>query len=456
MVSLACFARDYSDLPLRRSSQRGFSLIALIGILAVLSIGLALASPAFVQILEREHQETERVQLNLIANGIEQYLEQNKAFPPSLTNLVPDYVPFSSTQVTTNAHGFPRYYVIHPAMAIFSNRTGLSTSELVNARFLLVSNLAEDAAPTITTSSEFETWWTRNESLTPNLYLHRTNFGHLFYSLAITPQGHGGSYFIDRLPTSDAGIGLLPTHNAFHLLGTMIGFDENTAYTTPEVQFALTTNTAYWFNPLCSVTKQWNPLDPNNCGIVTLQDGVGSYTGTRDTYLYEFHYNVNYGTRDELINTDGTAGNAFVALVRFAIFQSEGGPVPDGATIQSAILSVDKFSYYNTIYHAHRVLKDWVETEATWRDARTGVPWTMVGAEGLGTDILATEDGQASAGWNPEVLSFDVTTGVQAFSNGVANYGWNLVVGTGNGNIKRFRSREYGTVASRPKLVIQY
>ncbi len=436
-------------------SQRGFSLIALIGILAAISISLAIASPALIKIFEREHQETERLQLDRIAIGIQQYLEQNKAFPPSLASLVPDYVPFSTAQINTNAHGFPRYYAIHPAMAGFSNGTGLSTSELANARFLLVSNLAQDAALTISTPAEFETWWSTNESITPNLHLHRSNVGHAFYSLSITPIDNGGSFSLNN-DSNNSGGNLLPAHNAFHLLGTMIGFDGDTTYTTPEVQFALTTNTAYWFDPNCSSGKQWNPIEAECGGVVTLQDGVDSYTGTRDTYLYSFHYWINFGTRTELINTSHS-GNSFVPLIRFAIFQSEGGPVPDGATIQSAILSVEKFSYYNTIYHAHRVLKDWVETEATWNDAQIGLPWTVGGALGLGSDILVLEDDQTEAGWDPpEVLSFDVTTGVQAFSDGMANYGWHLVVGTGNGNIKRFRSREYGTVASRPKLVIQY
>ena len=123
--------------------------------------------------------------------------------------------------------------------------------------------ISHRTSPTITTPVEFETWWTTSESLAPNLHLHRSNVGHLFYSLAITPEGNGASYFISTTPATDSGGGLLPTHNAFHLVGTMIGFDEAATYSLPEVQFALTTNTAYWFDPLCSATKQWNPLDPS-------------------------------------------------------------------------------------------------------------------------------------------------------------------------------------------------
>jgi type II secretory pathway pseudopilin PulG len=254
---------NFSNIPLAFFPQEGFSLIAVIGVLAVITIGLSLVTPALVQIWDRRHQETELLQLRRIADGIQIYLEQNKAFPPSLGSLIPDYAPFSAAQLTTNANGFPRYYAAHPAMIGFNNRTGVSAAALVNARFLLLSDLTQDIAPTITTPAEFETWWTTNESLVPNLHLHRSNVGHLFYSLAITPKGNGASYFISMPPATDSGVGLLPTHSAFHLVGTMIGFDEATTYSlSPEVQFALTTNTAYWFDPLCSATGQWNPLDP--------------------------------------------------------------------------------------------------------------------------------------------------------------------------------------------------
>ncbi len=258
------------------SSQHGLSLIALIGVLGVITIGLSLVAPALVQIFNQQHQDQEDQQLRHIANGIQIYLEHHKSFPPSLASLTPDFVPLSSLQLTTNAHGFPRYYAIHPGMNTFNNSTGLSGSELANARIILITNLTQDAAPSITTPTEFENWWTMDESLIPNLHIHRRNFGNLFYSLAITPNGNGGSFLVNIF-TTNSGTGLLPNHNAFHLVGTQIGFDEDTAYITPEVQFALTTNTAYWFNPLCTATKQWNPLDPACLGATgNVRDELGA------------------------------------------------------------------------------------------------------------------------------------------------------------------------------------
>ncbi len=112
--------------------ESGFGLIAIIGLLGLLSVGLAVWSPSLIRILDRTNQEMEEQALDVIGKGILTYIRQNKTFPPSLVNLIPDYVPFSPAQLTTNPGGFPRYYALHPAMAIFNNSTGLTAGELPN------------------------------------------------------------------------------------------------------------------------------------------------------------------------------------------------------------------------------------------------------------------------------------------------------------------------------------
>jgi type II secretory pathway pseudopilin PulG len=241
--------------------EAGLTLIAVIGLLAMISVGLAVFSPSMVRVWNRNNQDIETRNLQMIANGIITYLRQNKAFPPSLVSLAPAYAPFSATQLTANAQGFPRYYVVHPSMAGFQNSTGLTAGELLNARFLLLSDLTQDVAPTITTPTEFETWWSTNESTTLNLLLHRENLGNLFYSLSITSQGNGASFSINHVSTDSNGA-LLPAHGGFHLIGTEIGFDEDNSYMTPDILFSLTTHTAYWFDPMCVAANRWNPLAP--------------------------------------------------------------------------------------------------------------------------------------------------------------------------------------------------
>ena len=241
--------------------EAGITLIVFIGLLAMISVGLAVVSPSIVRVWDRKSEDRETRDLQLIANGVIVYLRQNNAFPSSLLILSPDYVPLPPAQMTRNARGFPRYYSVHPSIAGFQNSTGLTVGELVNARFLLISNLAQDAAPSITTPASFETWWNKNESTTPLLTIHRGTVSHLFYTVSLIPKGNGGSFSIDHQATHSNGA-LLPTHGRFHLMGTEIGLDGDNSYNTPDIKFALTTNTGYWFHPLCVANKQWNPLSP--------------------------------------------------------------------------------------------------------------------------------------------------------------------------------------------------
>ena len=194
----------------------------------------------------------------------------------------------------------------------------------------------------------------------------------------------------------------------------------------------------------------------SSTSTLVLQDGLNNYTGTRDTYLSSPQASTNFGSDIEL--RDINLSYQYHSLVRFAIFQSEGGPVPDGATIQSATLSLYKHSNYHYTYRAHRLLQDWHESEASWNERQAGVSWSVAGADDFGTDLELVADGEASIDFDPGWLALDVTLGLQAISGGVTNYGWRLVAVSGYNSLpKRFRSREYADDATlRPKLVITY
>ena len=194
---------------------------------------------------------------------------------------------------------------------------------------------------------------------------------------------------------------------------------------------------------------------PGGEQTVTLQAGLNGYAGATDAYIYEFHNTVNFGAVQYLL--DKAAGTRFRSLMRFAIFQSEGGPVPDGATITAATLSLYKYGYYDTRYQLRPVLANWVEGEVTWNQSRQGVPWSGPGATALGSDVAASHDAVGDTLWDPGWLAFDVTGGLQAMAGGRANRGWVLDPVSGNGNAKNFYSKEYTTnTALRPMLTIRY
>lgn len=186
---------------------------------------------------------------------------------------------------------------------------------------------------------------------------------------------------------------------------------------------------------------------------MTLQDGIDGYSGTRDTYLSSYHKTINFGLTTQLNERSAL----YTILVRFAIFQSEGGPIPDGAIIKSAKLSLYKYSAYNYSYQIHRLLNDWNEVQATWNNRSLGIPWVSGGASQSGSDFMATADGAMSVGWDPQWLEFNVTSAVQEINSGANNFGWRLVAVSGNNNEKKFYSRETQTDASlRPKLTVEF
>jgi hypothetical protein len=130
--------------------------------------------------------------------------------------------------------------------------------------------------------------------------------------------------------------------------------------------------------------------------------------------------------------------------------------VPDGSTILSATLALYK-QYYNDTIRLNALLKPWVEGQATRTVRQTGVPWTVGGAAGAGTDYSTVADALVTPSWNPGWVTFDVTSRVSQWSSGSANYGWRIAQPTAGGNSKTFSSSEYSTDTTlRPKLTVVY
>ncbi len=193
---------------------------------------------------------------------------------------------------------------------------------------------------------------------------------------------------------------------------------------------------------------------------VTLQQGLNAYTGTADTRIGNGGTNEGSATDYALIAETSTS-----LAIRFAIFQSEGGPVPNGATITSATLSLYKIwgpVTGDSTFKASRFLKNWDEMQATWTQATSGVSWQTAGAMGS-QDVAATPDGQGTVATDINIwLNIDVTSGVQAFAaNPASNFGWKVVyVGGGDpSKPKSFYSKEASTSgreAFRPILRVTY
>ncbi len=268
-------------------NEKGFALIALMGVLAIVVIMATVMVPNMITSLNTKANETEKESLQAIGESSETYLRSTHTWAPTLVSHSTGYSPLDSTQITQNDRLFPRYYALHPNMSGFSNGTGLTETEVSDARFLLISNRTTDAAPTITNASEFNTWWTRDESSTPDLHMYRGNLADRFLKVSITAEGDGGSYQIAGTSTH-SGSGTLADYTRYHLPGTVLAFDEANTYGTSSIQFTLTSNASFEFDPNCEAGRKWHVPglvcsgEPAQLWLTTWNDttgksGVGSW-----------------------------------------------------------------------------------------------------------------------------------------------------------------------------------
>ena len=137
---------------------------------------------------------------------------------------------------------------------------GLAPNMLTSARFLLITDLTQDANPSITTEGEFETWWNTDETGTPDLKTHRGHVSRLFHFLSLSADGDGGSYAIDGETPIDSGGGTLASHIRYHMTGTTVALDEANTFSTAETQFTMTGEAGYQFDPDCSSGSQWRVI----------------------------------------------------------------------------------------------------------------------------------------------------------------------------------------------------
>jgi prepilin-type N-terminal cleavage/methylation domain-containing protein len=245
---------------LRLRSSQGFTLVELVGVLAIVAILASFIAPNVIDQLRSARRDAEDQQLANIAQGIELYLRQTRSFPASLAVLSPDYVPVSSGQLTNNANGFLRHYFVQPNISGYTNVAGLAPAALADSRVLLITNLTQNANPAITTVAEFETWWNTDETGTPDLKIHRGHVSHLFHLLSLSTDGAGGSYSIDVGPPINSGGFTLAAHTRYHITGTTVALDEADFFLTAEKQFVMTAEAGYQFDPDCTIGSQWRVI----------------------------------------------------------------------------------------------------------------------------------------------------------------------------------------------------
>src|SRR5205807_3011969 len=112
---------------------------------------------------------------------------------------------------------------------------------------------------------------------------------------------------------------------------------------------------------------------------VSFQDGslpTSSYGGTRDTYLSQTYPTVNYGASQILIaDGDDVSGFDLASALKWDL-----SSLPPGSTITAASITFYVTNSTTDHFEVYQLLRDWVESQATWNLAATGVSWALPGA----------------------------------------------------------------------------
>ena len=183
---------------------------------------------------------------------------------------------------------------------------------------------------------------------------------------------------------------------------------------------------------------------------MSFQDGVGGYTGTRDTMIRSGNATTNYGS----INTLELDGSPDIA----SLIGWDLSSIPVGSTIVSAAIELTISNRATNDYNILALDRAWEEFGATWRQAAVGALWATQGANGA-TDRNATSLGLIAGrntGLYRVTLNAAGTAAVQRWVDDAStNHGLVFQNYTGSDGLD-FRSSEFATVAQRPKLVVTY
>ena len=256
-----------------RLPQRAFTLIELVGTLAVLAILAATLLPVLVSRTDKAVADQEKATLQTFATALQNNILRNRYIPGSndwAANLAIE-VGANVASVSTNAVLLPRYYLIDPALQIGTNAAGTlpyAQSNLFKAiaatgqmappaspRLMIVSSTATRLPATIISGSGTPSstvfsnlWnWSGNSATPPagwpanwnnrgyDLQVQRINLAPLFVHLMLNNYPFNasvlGQYAIDQLATNQAFSNPANTNDvdAYFLQNTLLGLVQDSA-----------------------------------------------------------------------------------------------------------------------------------------------------------------------------------------------------------------------------------
>jgi len=153
------------------------------------------------------------------------------------------------------------------------------------------------------------------------------------------------------------------------------------------------------------------------------------------------------------------ANNNVKSLLRFDLSALPGDAIVDEATLR--LYYTGRSITQSLTLAAHRVLWDWIDSQANRLQRQTGVNWSVAGM-GSGSDYAASADGTIDVlGVGGAWVELDVTDMAQTWVNNAAdNQGVVVLQAAAGGSVTYDFCSELGwspcTAAQAPKLTVWY
>lgn len=183
-----------------------------------------------------------------------------------------------------------------------------------------------------------------------------------------------------------------------------------------------------------------------------------------DTMIDGTDTTVNAGNAVSIDFGDDTADSRTTrSIIKFDLSSIPAGSTINSATLALVLTAAGSFrSNNNRTVRIYRLLRAFVETEATWVKATSSVNWGTAGCSNTTSDREATDIGSTTFNTTDAQYAektFTLTTSaIEAMITGGAftNNGFLIKADTENQDRYFVASCENGTASYRPKLTIDY
>ena len=230
----------------RGNGEPGFTLLEVIGVVALLAILASLLTPAMIQSMDQAAKVRDASEVKTMADALQSAVRRHAQIPD--TNYMPAFIAaemgVAASQVITNSRGIPRLFLADPLLTLGTgalpydqtlNPRGITNGlPRSNLRVIIFSSLG----PLLPEAKkiDFNTAWATPDSTTPadwtawpgqgsDLTIQRLDFTALFHRLILNNQAGAGTSPNFSIESGGVASGPIPVssiYDAWYLDKTVV------------------------------------------------------------------------------------------------------------------------------------------------------------------------------------------------------------------------------------------